>query len=191
MKIIVGLGNPGKEYENTRHNVGFMAIDLLAKKIGIEMTQKKFDALIGASALSGEKIILMKPMTFMNLSGLALRQIMDFYHLTPSDFIILYDDTDLELGMIRIKAKGSSGGHNGVKSIIQHFGTETFDRIRVGIGQKKENVDLANHVLSTLTASDKKTMDVALPKVLDAILDILQNGISHAMNQYNHNERDA
>mgnify|MGYP001325653398 FL=1 len=134
MKLIVGLGNPGKEYEMTRHNSGFCVLDAIAEECCVDITQKKFKALIANTRISGEAVVLMKPQTFMNLSGEAVRAAMDFYKLSAQDLLVIYDDLDLPVGKIRLRAQGSAGGQNGMKNIIRHIGTQEFDRIRVGIG---------------------------------------------------------
>ena len=136
MKVIVGLGNPGKKYDNTRHNIGFEALDYIADKEGISINTGKHKALIGTGYMGGEKVLLVKPQTFMNLSGESLRPIMDFYKLEPEDFIIIHDDIDLDVGRLRIRRKGSAGGHNGLKSIISHLGSMDFPRVKIGVGEK-------------------------------------------------------
>ena len=148
MFIIVGLGNPGKKYENTRHNAGFLAIDALADKYGIRVTEKKHKALCGTGVIEGNKVLLVKPETFMNLSGESVRAVMDFYKIDPEeDMLVIYDDISLAPGNIRIRKKGSAGGHNGIKSIIAHAGTQNFVRIKVGVGEKPSGWDLADYVL--------------------------------------------
>ena len=146
MKVIVGLGNPGKKYDNTRHNIGFEALDYIADKEGISINTGKHKALIGTGYMGGEKVLLVKPQTFMNLSGESLRPIMDFYKLEPEDFIIIHDDIDLDVGRLRIRRKGSAGGHNGLKSIISHLGSMDFPRVKIGVGEKPKGYDLADYV---------------------------------------------
>ena len=148
MKLIVGLGNPTKEYENTRHNIGFMAIDALSEDYHIPVESLRHKALIGKGAIEGQRVILAKPVTYMNLSGEAVRAISDYYKIPPEDIIIIFDDTTLDVGRMRIRKKGSAGGHNGIKSIIAHLGTMEFPRIKIGIGAKREGQDLADYVLS-------------------------------------------
>ena len=148
MYIIVGLGNPTKEYDKTRHNVGFSVIDVLADRIGIDVSEKKHRALCGKGMLEGQKVILAKPQTFMNLSGESVRAMVDFYKVSPDEVIIVYDDISLEPGQLRIRTKGSAGGHNGIKNIIAHLGTQEFPRIKVGVGEKPKYMDLADYVLS-------------------------------------------
>ena len=164
MKLVVGLGNPGNEYKNTRHNAGFMALDLVAKELGASIETKKFKALIGESFHKGEKIIMMKPQTYMNLSGEAVIQAMNYYDLDDSDLIVLSDDLDLALGMIRFKEKGSSGGQRGIQNIIKHLGTSDFPRLRIGIG-KSDVIPVVDYVLgkiddeTAILAASKCTMD--------------------------------
>lgn len=188
MQIIVGLGNPGKEYEHTRHNAGFDALDKLADKYDITIKTKKFQALIGDGVINGKRVILMKPQTFMNLSGNAVHEIANFYNLTSDDFIVIYDDIDLDVGSIRVRAKGSAGGHNGIKSIIANL-DDKFNRVRIGVGAKKENSDLVNHVLGQISKADKAEFDEALDKAVAAVEEILANGITSAMNKYNEKKK--
>ncbi|MCQ2910629.1 MAG: aminoacyl-tRNA hydrolase [Clostridia bacterium] len=185
MYIIVGLGNPGKEYEHTRHNAGFDTIDILADRFNIDVTKKKFQALIGDGVINNKRVILVKPQTFMNLSGNSLHEILSFYHLTNEDFMVVYDDIDLDIGNMRVRTKGSAGGHNGIKSIISQVGSDVFDRIKIGVGAKKENSDLADHVLSKMSKEDRKEFDETLEKVCDAICDRLDNDMNYIMNKYN------
>lgn len=185
MYIIVGLGNPGKEYEHTRHNAGFDVIDILSEKFNIPVTTKKFQALIGDGIIANKRVMLVKPQTFMNLSGNAVKEIMSFYHLTNEDVMIIYDDIDLDIGNMRIRTKGSAGGHNGMKSIIAQMGTDTFDRIRIGVGAKKESQDLADHVLSKMGKADREEFDVALNEVASCVVDRLENDMNYIMNKYN------
>lgn len=183
MYVIAGLGNPGIEYEGTRHNIGFMVIDELAKKLGVNVTKLKFKSLIGEGSLNGEKIILLKPQTFMNLSGEALYDAVSFYKVPLKNVIVIYDDKDLDVGKIRIRKKGSSGSHNGMKSVIYLLNSEEFPRLRIGIG--KPQGDLVSHVLKKFEDSEKKIIDEAVIKAADAVLDIIENGIEHAMNKFN------
>lgn len=183
MYIIAGLGNPGREYERTRHNVGFMVIDELAKKLGIRVTKLKFKSLVGEGNVKGEKIILLKPQTFMNLSGEALYEAVNFYKINLENVIVVYDDKDLDVGKIRIRKKGSSGGHNGMNSIIYLLNSEEFPRVRIGIGNPGE--DLVNHVLGEFTEEEKKIIKQATEKAAEAVIDIIENGIEHAMNKFN------
>ena len=185
MYLIIGLGNPGKEYEHTRHNAGFDAIDLLADKYNISVNTKKFQALIGDGIIENKRVMLVKPQTFMNLSGNSIREIVNFYHLSNEEILVIYDDISLNVGDIRLRNKGSAGGHNGIKSIISNIGTEVFDRIKIGVGEKREKQDLADHVLSKMGKSDREEFDEALKKVILAIEDLLKEGMSYSMNKYN------
>lgn len=186
MIIIAGLGNPGKEYVNTRHNVGFMAIDALASKYGIDVNEKKHKAIIGKGTINGQKVILAKPQTFMNLSGESLRELADYYKPeVETQVIVVYDDITLDVGGIRVRKKGSAGGHNGMKSIIAHLGTENFQRVRVGIGEKPARMDLADWVLSRFSKEDLATLEDSLGEAVDAVTMLTEGGIDEAMNKYN------
>ena len=184
MYIIVGLGNPGKQYENTRHNMGFLAVDLLAEKYNIDVNKIKFKALVGEGRIAGQKVLLVKPQTYMNLSGEAVRQAMDFYKIDPEELIVIYDDIDIPTGTFRIRKKGSPGTHNGMRNIFQHIQTNDFPRIRVGIGSgKKEN--LIGYVTGGISKSEKELLEDALKKSADAAACIIEKGIDKAMNEYN------
>lgn len=185
MYIIVGLGNPTKEYDKTRHNVGFSVIDVLADRIGIEVTEKKHRALCGRGILEGQKVVLAKPQTFMNLSGESVRAMADFYKVEADEVIIVYDDISLEPGQLRIRAKGSAGGHNGIKNIIAHMGTQEFPRIKVGVGEKPRNMDLAAYVLSRFSKGEQELMDDAFKEAADAVAMMVSEGIDQAMNHFN------
>ena len=185
MKLIVGLGNPGAKYAGTRHNAGFSVIDELAERHNINVNTSKHKALIGKGVINGEKVILAMPQTFMNLSGESVRAIMDFYKLTVDDLIVVYDDIDLDVGKIRIREKGSAGGHNGMKNIILHSGSQDFVRVRVGVGKKPEHMDLADHVLSRFSREDLPFMRESCGKACDALEVILSDGAVAAMNRYN------
>lgn len=186
MYVIVGLGNPTKEYENTRHNVGFMCLDTLADAHDIKIIEHKHKALIGKGYIEGQKVILVKPLTYMNNSGESVREIIDYYKVDPeSELLIVYDDIDLDVGRLRIRSKGSAGGHNGIKSIISHVGTSNFCRIRVGVGAKPEGGDLVNHVLGHFAGDDKTEIEKARKNVADAVKEYLTDGIDSAMNKYN------
>lgn len=184
MKVIIGLGNPGKEYEKTRHNAGFMVIDALADALQVSVSTKKFKALIGETNYKGEKIILVKPQTYMNLSGESASAIMNFYHLEPSDFLIIYDDLDTTIGKIRCREKGSAGGQNGVKSLIQHFKTQTFDRIRVGI-DKDPRMNTADYVLGKFREDQKDEFEKAVLEASKAAQCWIQEGMAKTMNDFN------
>lgn len=186
MFIIVGLGNPGKEYENTRHNIGFDAIDTLVDKYTIPSSGKQHKAMYGKGVMEGQKVVLAKPLTFMNLSGEAVRAMVDYYKVDPeTELLVMYDDVSLEPGNIRIRKKGSAGGHNGIKSIIQHLGTQNFQRIKIGVGEKPKNWDLADYVLGKFSKEDRKIMDESLDRVAAAAALIVQGEIDEAMNLYN------
>ena len=184
MKVIIGLGNPGKQYEKTRHNAGFMVIDKLAKEENINVKTSKFKALIGDGIIENVRVILMKPQTFMNLSGDSVREIMKFYNLDISDIIVVSDDITLDVGKIRLRAKGSAGGHNGLKSIIANAGTD-FARIKVGVGDKKAGQDLANHVLGDIPKALAGDFSISIERSAEAIRDILKNDMTYSMNKYN------
>ena len=185
MKVIVGLGNPGKKYDNTRHNIGFEAIDYIADKEGISINTGKHKALIGTGYMGGEKVLLVKPQTFMNLSGESLRPIMDFYKLEPEDFIIIHDDIDLDVGRLRIRRKGSAGGHNGLKSIISHLGSMDFPRVKIGVGEKPKGYDLADYVLGRFPKEEAETMTTAFKDGAAAVVDMMTEGVEAAMNHFN------
>lgn len=185
MYIIAGLGNPTAKYEKTRHNVGFDAIDELARQMGVTVSNQKFKALYGAGRIGDEKVILLKPQTFMNLSGEAVRAAVDFYKIDPEkELIVLYDDITLDVGHIRIRAKGSAGGHNGMKSIIQHLGTDGFKRIRIGVGDKG-NADLADYVLGKFPPKDRVKVDEAIDNAVAATSLIIVENIETAQNRFN------
>ena len=185
MKIIVGLGNPGAKYAGTRHNVGFSVIDEYAERHNIRMDTNKHKAIIGKGIVDGEKVILAMPQTFMNLSGESVRAIMDFYKCKPDDLIIVYDDIDLDVGKLRIRQKGSAGGHNGMKNIISHLGTQEFVRVRVGIGKKPDRMDLADYVLSRFGKDELPEIKAGCDNACDAIALILKDSAAAAMNKYN------
>lgn len=185
MKIIVGLGNPTDKYKGTRHNIGFMALDKIAEANKIEVNQHKFKAMTGSGFIGTERVILVKPITFMNLSGESVRAVADFYKVDVEDILIIYDDISLEPGMLRIRKKGSAGGHNGIKSIIQHMGGENFPRIRVGIGgERHPGMDLADYVLGHFSKEEMVVIDEALDKAAKAAELIAMDDIDAAMNQY-------
>ena len=183
MFLIVGLGNPGREYENTRHNIGFVAIDIIAEKYNIDVNRTKFKGEYGEGFINGNKVILLKPYTFMNLSGESVREAIDFYKLTEEEVLIIYDDISLEVGRLRIREKGSAGGHNGIKSIINHMGTDVFTRIKIGVGAPKG--DLVNHVLGKFSKEEVNILKQTLDVVAKATEDIIANGAKDAMNKFN------
>ena len=186
MKIFVGLGNPTPEYAATKHNVGFMLADRLAEKISASDWREKFNALVAESFFDGEKILIVKPQTFMNLSGEAVAPLMNFYKLDAANLIVAHDDMDLPLGMIRLRPKGSSGGHRGVASIIQQLGGEqNFPRVRIGVGRPPENWSVNHHVLSPFTQEDAKKISAAIEELVPAVLCIFNEGINNAMKKFN------
>ena len=185
MYIIAGLGNPGKQYEHTRHNVGFDTLDKLAEKYHIPIGTQKHKAVCGSGYIEGQKVILVKPQTYMNLSGESLREIIDFYKLNPAEeLIVIYDDISLDPGQLRIRAKGSAGGHNGIKSIIAHLGSE-FMRVKMGVGEKPAHYDLADYVLGRFPAEEEPTIRTALEQTVKACETILTDSVEAAMNQFN------
>ena len=186
MFVIAGLGNPKKEYENTRHNIGFETVDAIAEKYNIGVLECKHKALLGKGYIEGQKVILAKPLTFMNLSGESIREIIDYYKADPaSELIVISDDISLEPGQIRVRKKGSAGGHNGLKNIILHLGGEEFQRIRMGVGEKPKNYDLADYVLGHFSKEEKKLMDEGIEKAVRAVEIILTEGPDKAMNEFN------
>lgn len=189
MYIIAGLGNPGKQYENTRHNVGFCVIDILADRMGVCVDEKKHKALCAKGVLEGEKLVLLKPQTFMNLSGESVRAAADFYKVEPEKILVIYDDVSLEPGQLRIRGKGSSGGHNGIKNIIAHLGTQEFPRVRVGVGEKPGRMDLTDYVLGRFSQGEQKMMDEAFRAAADGAAMIVSQGIGAAMNHFNGKRR--
>nr|WP_243894375.1 MULTISPECIES: aminoacyl-tRNA hydrolase [Clostridium] len=182
--LIVGLGNPGKEYEHTRHNVGFDVIDLLAEKHNIELNRKKFKGMYGDGNIAGEKVILLKPLTYMNLSGESVREIMDFYKITNEDIIVIYDDISLEVGRMRIREKGSAGGHNGIKNIIAHLNNDYFSRVKVGVGQPVKT-NLVSHVLGKFEKEDECKLNKTFEAACKAVQIIIEKGTAEAMNKFN------
>ena len=185
MVIIAGLGNPTAQYRGTRHNMGFEVIDRLASANHISVETRKFKALVGTGVIAGVKVILVKPQTFMNLSGESLRLVMDFYNVAPEDMIVICDDINLAPGQLRIRKNGSAGGHNGLKNIILHCGSQEFPRIRVGVGEKPAAMDLADYVLSRIQPPDRAAIDEGLDNAARAAESVLSEGIEAAMNVYN------
>ncbi len=190
MYLIVGLGNPGKEYASTKHNTGFMVIDKIAALSGIDVETVKLNALIGKGVFDGKKVILAKPITFMNSSGDAVRPLYDYFK--PEKLIVVYDDITLDVGGIRVRKAGSAGGHNGMKSIIKCLGTQEFERVRVGIGEKPSRMDLADWVLSRFSKEEKERLDDAVDLAVDAVKLMLDDKTDEAMNRFNRKvERDT
>ena len=184
--LIVGLGNPGKEYTHTRHNCGFRAIDALADSLNCKVDKGKFQGLFGQATYCGKKLFLLKPQTYMNLSGRSVLQMSAYYNIPPERIIVLFDDISLDPGRLRIRADGSAGGHNGIKSIIQELGSQAFPRVKIGVGAKPNpEQDLADWVLSGFSAAEKKAVDTALPHAGNAALCIVERGVYETANRYN------
>ena len=186
MYLIVGLGNTGRQYDGTRHNMGFDTLDYLIEKHQIPQGGVKFNAMYGKGIIGGEKVILMKPLSFMNLSGGPVREMVNYFKIDPeTEMIVIYDDIDLEPGQLRIRKQGSAGGHNGIKDIIRQLGTQKFLRVKVGVGAKPKGWDLADHVLGRFSDSDRRLVDEAVGKAGDAVELMLSRGVDAAMNEYN------
>ena len=184
--LIVGLGNPGSQYEKTRHNAGFRTIDLLAQQLNCKIDRAKFQGLYGQVSYNGQKLYLLKPQTFMNLSGRAVVQISAYFHIPPQRIIVIFDDISLPPGRLRIRPNGSAGGHNGIKSIITELGSQDFPRVKIGVGSKPHpEMDLADWVLSSFTSGEEKDLQVALQNGADAALCILSEDVPAAANRYN------
>ena len=191
MYIIVGLGNPDKQYEGTRHNVGFDVIDKLAAKYNISVDTKKHRAYIGKGMIEGQKVILAKPQTYMNLSGESVFSMTDYYKIAPEEeLLVIYDDISLDVGQLRIRKKGSAGGHNGIKNIIAHLGTMDFPRIKVGVGEKPKGYDLADYVLGKFSKGEQELMEEGYRNAVDAVAAIVRGNIEQAMNQYNKKKKE-
>ena len=185
MHIIVGLGNPGKKYANTRHNLGYITVEQLADRFGIKIEKSKFKSLVGEGNIAGQKVLLMKPETYMNNSGEAVRAAMEFYKIDPENLLIVYDDLDIPLGKIRIRSAGSAGTHNGMRSVIRLLGEDGFPRIRIGIGTDKNTGNLVDYVIGGFTKEEVAPLENACLEAVDAIICYLENGIEIAMNRYN------
>ncbi|TYP51664.1 aminoacyl-tRNA hydrolase [Thermosediminibacter litoriperuensis] len=183
MFLIVGLGNPGSEYEETRHNVGFMVLDRLAAELGIKVDRIKFKGLFGEGVYEGEKLLLLKPMTYMNLSGQSVIEAMKFYKIPPENLVVIYDDMDLPVGRLRIRGSGSSGGHKGMESIIYLIASDGFPRIRIGIGRPPG--DVVDHVLGRFEPGERKKIETVIGAAVEAALTIVRHGVQEAMNRYN------
>lgn len=184
MYLIVGLGNPGKQYDMTRHNIGFHTIDYIAEQSGIKIKKLKFKGIYGEGRIGGEKVYLIKPQTYMNLSGECVGEFASFYKIPPENIIVINDDISLDTGRIRIRAKGSAGGHNGLKSIISHLNSDAFVRIKMGVGANK-NGDLADYVLGRFQKSEIEIMEKAIVNACSAVNEIIKNGVESAMSSYN------
>ncbi len=184
MKVIVGLGNPGKEYKDTRHNIGFMVLEELASRYPVEKQDSRFDAIIGHIRIGGEKVLLVKPLTYMNLSGQAVQPLLHWYKIDLNDLMVVYDDMDLAMGTLRIRKKGGNGGHNGIASISERLGSQDFARSRVGIGRPPSG-QAVNWVLGRFTADEKEQLDIVVKNTADALEKWVRMGIDEAMNAYN------
>lgn len=184
MKLIVGLGNPGKEYEGTRHNCGFMVVDELANKLNTEINQNKFKGLYTKVKYHREDVILLKPQTYMNLSGESVNAVMNFFKIDKEDLLVIYDDLDMPVGKLRLRKTGSAGGHNGIKNIIAHLNSQDFKRIRVGIDRHKY-MNVADYVLSRFSKVESEAIEQGIENAANAVLDYLDNDFNHAMNYYN------
>ena len=185
MFLIVGLGNPGTEYAATRHNIGFDMVTYLSDKYGIALRSKEGKAIVGKGVIEGQKVMLVQPQTYMNLSGESVRALMDYYKLTTDEIVIIYDDISMPVGQVRIRPKGSAGGHNGIKSIIAHLGTQEFPRIKIGVGAKPENGDLVKHVLGSFSKEDDAKIRDVFALAEEGLLAILQEDVKTAMNAVN------
>lgn len=185
MYLIVGLGNPEEEYSNTRHNMGFDTINKIAKQYNIEVNKNKFKGLCGSGIIENKKVILLKPQTYMNLSGESIKETMDFYKIQKENLIIIYDDIDLEAGIIKIRKKGGPGTHNGMKSVISNIKTQEFARVRVGIGKPERKEQLIEYVIGKIPDKDQKILDEATTKSKEALIEIIKNGVDIAMNKFN------
>ncbi len=192
MFIIAGLGNPDRQYEGTRHNAGFEVIDRIAEKYNISVDTKKHRALIGKGIVAGQKVILAKPQTYMNLSGESIRSLLDYYKVDEEqELLVIYDDISLDVGQLRIREKGSAGGHNGIKNIIVHLGGQVFPRIKVGVGEKPKGYDLADYVLGHFSKAEREAMDEGYDKAVHAAELIVSGQIREAMNEYNRKKKEA
>lgn len=185
MYLIVGLGNPGKEYENTRHNMGFKVLNKLSEKYNIPITKSKFNGKYGTGTIENEKVILLEPQTYMNLSGESIKPMLDFYKVAPSNLLVIYDDIDVEPGKIKIRMKGGPGSHNGMKSVVNEVGTEEFPRVRVGIGQPIIKLAMIDYVIGYVPEEELKILNDGIEKAEEAVEEILKHGIDYAMNKFN------
>lgn len=186
MYLIAGLGNPGRQYEHTRHNMGFDTVDALVERHQIPQSGVRCKGMYGKGVIAGEKVILLKPLTYMNLSGESVRGIVDYFKIDPEkELIVIYDDIDLDPGQIRVRKKGSAGGHNGIKDIIAKLGTQNFNRVRIGVGAKPKGWDLADYVLGHFSGEDRKLADAGILRGAEAVERILEDGVDAAMNEYN------
>ncbi len=185
MYLIVGLGNPESDYSKTRHNMGFNVINKLSEKYEIEVNKSKFKGLIGSGTIENEKVILLKPQTFMNLSGESIIEVINFYKIPLENLIVIYDDVDIEPGKIRIRKNGSAGSHNGMKSVVNNLHTEEFTRIRIGIGKPKENTDMISYVIGYVPEEELESLNKGVEKAKEAVIEIIKNNVDSAMNKFN------
>lgn len=185
MYIIIGLGNPEKDYSNTRHNMGFQVINKLAKEYEIEVTKSKFKGLYGTGVIEGEKVILLKPQTFMNLSGESVKEILQFYKIDTEQILLIYDDIDIEPGAIKVRKTGGPGTHNGMKSVVHELNTQNFKRVRVGIGTPEDKEDLIEYVIGAIPEEDKEKLEKGIELAKEAVVEIIKSGIDIAMNEFN------
>ena len=184
--LIVGLGNPGQKYEHTRHNMGFLTVDLLAEQLNVKLNKVKFKSAYNIVRFGGQKCLVMKPQTYMNLSGESIRSLVEYYKIDPEEeLLVIYDDISLEVGQLRIRRKGSAGGHNGIKNIIAMTGTQNFMRIKVGVGEKPKGWDLADYVLGHFSTEDRAKVEEAIGHAMDAAVLMMQGEVDKAMNDYN------
>jgi PTH1 family peptidyl-tRNA hydrolase len=185
LKAIIGIGNPGRQYEGTRHNIGWICLDYFAAKLGAKVNKIKHRSLIGETNIKGEKLLLVKPQTFVNLTGEAMREIKRFYKLENEDFIVVHDDASMEAGKLKIRPKGSDGGHNGLKSIIFQLQSDVFPRVKIGVGAPPEGWDLVDWVLGKFTDSEIKTLSPVVERVAEILPYLIENGVEKTMNRYN------
>ena len=185
MFLIVGLGNPEEDYSKTRHNMGFNVINKIAEEYKIEVNKKKFDGLYGDGIIESKKVILLKPQTYMNLSGKSIIQVVNFYKIPLKNIIVIYDDIDINPGLIRVRKQGSSGSHNGMKSVVEELNSEDFMRVRVGIGKPQFDNDMINYVLGAIPEDEKESLKKGVEKAKNAVIEIIKNGVDKAMNQFN------
>jgi PTH1 family peptidyl-tRNA hydrolase len=189
MKIIAGLGNPGDSYRLTRHNMGYLVADALADDCGIPIQKKKFEALLGDGRIAGHRVLLVKPQTFMNLSGMSIRQVLDFYQKPADDLLVVHDDLDLSFGTVRVKVGGGDGGHKGIRSLIEHLGDANFTRVRLGIGKPPFKEDVEHYVLQPFPKTDLEQLAEIVRTACEAVLEIIGSGVRPAMNRFNTRER--
>ena len=185
MYIIVGLGNPEEDYSGTRHNMGFNTLNIISKEYNIEINKKGYSGIYGTGIIEGEKVLLLKPLTFMNLSGKSVRECIDFYKEGLENLIIIYDDIDIDKGVVKLRKQGGAGTHNGMKSVVESLNSEEFSRVRIGIGMPEEKVDLINYVIGYVPEEEKEILDKGCETAKEAVIEIIKNGIDIAMNKFN------